>query len=69
MSRQPGQAHRLRFGGGQPLLPRRWLGKDLAPSHVMLDIAQDPFMATGYLTALIVVLKSFLAAFRFSATS
>jgi hypothetical protein len=44
-------------------------GKDLVPSFVMLDIAQDPFMATVYRTALIVALEDFLVACRFSATS
>ena len=34
-------------------------GKDFVPSFVMLDIAQDPFMATVYRTALIVALKEF----------
>jgi hypothetical protein len=44
-------------------------GKDFAPSHVMLDIAQDPFMATVYRTGLIIALEEFLAACRFSVTS
>ena len=44
-------------------------GKDFVPSFVMLDIAQDPFMATVYRTALIVALEDFLVACRFSATS
>jgi hypothetical protein len=34
-------------------------GKDFAPSYVMLDIAQDPFMATVYRTALVVALEEF----------
>jgi hypothetical protein len=34
-------------------------GKDFAPSYVMLDIAQDPFMATVYRTGLIIALEEF----------
>jgi hypothetical protein len=34
-------------------------GKDFVPSQVMLDIAQDPFMAAVYRTGLIVALEEF----------
>jgi hypothetical protein len=40
------------------IVPERG-GRDFAPRHVMLDVAPDPFMATGYLTALIVALEEF----------
>ena len=43
--------------------------KDFAPSHIILDIAQDPFMATVYRTAFVVALEEFLAAFKCSAAS
>jgi hypothetical protein len=43
--------------------------KNFAPSHLMLDIAQDPFMAVVYRTALIIALEEFLVACKFSATS
>jgi hypothetical protein len=33
--------------------------KNFAPSHLMLDIAQDPFMAVVYRTALIIALEEF----------
>ena len=41
------------------------IGKHFAPNFVMLDIAQDPFMATVYRTAFIVALEDFLAAAGF----
>ena len=34
-------------------------GKDFVPSFVMLDVAQDPFMATVYRTGLIIALEEF----------
>jgi hypothetical protein len=40
------------------IVPERG-GKDFSPSFVMLDIAQDPFMATVYRTRLIIALEEF----------
>jgi hypothetical protein len=34
-------------------------GKDYSSSHIMIDVAQDPFMATVYRTALVVALVEF----------
>ena len=34
-------------------------GKDFVPSFVMLDVAQDPFMAHVYRTGLIIALEEF----------
>jgi hypothetical protein len=48
------------------IVPER-SGKDFAPGFVMLDIAQGPFMATAYRTALIVALERFFGRSRFSA--
>ena len=40
------------------IVPERG-GKDFVPSFVMLDVAQDPFMATVYRTGLIIALEEF----------
>jgi hypothetical protein len=40
------------------IVPQRG-GKDFAPYYVMLDVAQDPFMASVYRTGLIVALEEF----------
>jgi hypothetical protein len=39
-------------------------GKDYSSSHIMLDVAQDPFMATVYRTALVVALEKFFGRVR-----
>jgi hypothetical protein len=40
------------------IIPER-NGKDYSASIVMLDVAQDPFMATVYRTGLIIALEEF----------
>jgi hypothetical protein len=45
------------------IVPERG-GKDFSPSFVMLDIAQDPFMATVYRTGLIIALEEFFGRVR-----